>query len=117
MVAKNDNTQRKFAHIQQLNLRGLLHFVIPSLLGLLLFVIPVPWNGEVTVPIAFLTNAITQGLAPWLPGAVTIIIVLAWLGTAYTRWLRPAKLLHLPLWNALFNPDLIRFSQTMRSDQ
>ncbi|PZM64664.1 YjiH family protein [Paenibacillus dendritiformis] len=103
MVAKNDNTQRKFAHTQPLNLRGLLHFVIPSLLGLLLFVIPVPWNGEVTVPIAFLTNAITQGLAPWLPGAVTIIIVLAWLGTAYTRWLRPAKLLHLPLWNALFN--------------
>ncbi|BFH10744.1 hypothetical protein J6TS7_43340 [Paenibacillus dendritiformis] len=103
MVAKNDKTQRKLAHTQQLNLRGVLHFALPSLLGLLLFVIPVPRNGEVTVPIAFLTNAITQGLEPWLPSAVTILIVLAWLGTAYTRWLKPVKLLHMPLWNALFN--------------
>lgn len=102
MTVKNDNMQQNSPYTQRLPLKGLLHFAIPSILGLLLFVIPVPWDGEVTVPIAFLAKVIGQWLAPWLPLAATIIIVLAWLGTAYTRWLKPEKLLHQPLWKALF---------------
>ena len=102
MTAKNDNNQQDPLHSQQLNMGGLLHFAIPSLLGLFLFVIPIPWNGEVTVPIAFLAKLIGQWLAPWLPLAATVIIVLAWLGTAYTYLRKPANLLQLPLWKALF---------------
>ncbi|MGG0811164.1 YjiH family protein [Paenibacillus alvei] len=102
MTVKNDNMQQNSLSTQRLSWTGMLHFAIPSLLGLLLFVIPVSWNGEVTVPIAFLAKVIGQWLAPWLPLAATIIIVLAWIGTAYTRWLKPEKLLHQPLWNALF---------------
>lgn len=102
MIAKNDKTRQTPTYTQPLNMKGLLDFAIPSLLGLLLFVIPVPWNGEVTVPIAFLAKVIGQWLAPWLPLSATIIIVLAWLGTAYTRWLKPDKLLHMSLWKVLF---------------
>ncbi|MFD0958417.1 YjiH family protein [Paenibacillus chungangensis] len=87
--------------------KNLLRFIIPSLLGLLLFVIPIPWKGEVTVPIAFLAKAIGGWLAPWLPLAAVFVTIIAWLGAAYTRWLKPARLLRLPLWKALF--DISRF--------
>ncbi|MBN3524050.1 YjiH family protein [Paenibacillus apiarius] len=82
---------------------GILRFVIPSLLGLLLFVVPLQWNGEVTVPIAFLAKALQHALAPWLPLTATILIALAWIGTAYTRWFAPKRLLALPLWKSMFH--------------
>lgn len=77
--------------------------MVPSTLGLLLFVIPIAWNGKITVPIAFLAEVTKELLNPWLPLVAMIIIMLAWLGAAYTRWLKPSKLLHIPLWNDLFS--------------
>ncbi|UHA75555.1 YjiH family protein [Paenibacillus sp. 481] len=94
----------------RLSLSGLLRFGLPSLIGLMLFVIPIPLNGQVTVPIAFLAKMIQNGLTDWWPIAAAIIIVLAWIGTAITRWVKPSALLKLPLWRTLFDISLFWFA-------
>lgn len=87
----------------------LLHFVIPSLCGLLLFMIPLPWSGQATVFIAYLAKQVEQWLAPGLQLTAVMIIIGAWIGSAYTRWLRPSRLLHIPIWRTLFQVSSLWF--------
>ena len=55
---------------------SILLFLVPSLIGILLFMIPIVYQGEVTIPIAILSKALQSLLGDTIPYIMTIIIVL-----------------------------------------
>ena len=52
---------------KQITLKDRLLFIIPSLIGILLFMIPVPSQDGVTIPIAILSNALQDLLGDHIP--------------------------------------------------
>ncbi|WP_294349422.1 YjiH family protein [uncultured Clostridium sp.] len=53
---------------------SLIKFLIPSIIGILLFMTPIKINGEFTIPIAFLANYLVNFLGDLLPLIATILI-------------------------------------------
>ena len=83
-MQSNVATKRPF------NMATLLTFLIPSLIGLLLFVTPVSFRGEVTIPIALLAGALKDALGSALPGIVTAIVLATAGMTVLTKMVKPA---------------------------
>ena len=44
------------------NIKNNLKFILPSLLGIILFMIPIKYNDQITIPIAIFSNALVNFL-------------------------------------------------------
>lgn len=75
----NAKTKRPF------QLSTFLTFLLPSLAGLLLFVVPVSYKGQLTIPIALLAGALRTYLVDWIPTIVTGVIILTTLITILAK--------------------------------
>ena len=42
------------------NFKNNIKFILPSLLGVLLFMIPINYNGNITIPVAILSSKLTD---------------------------------------------------------
>lgn len=84
-------------------LRNVLMFLVPSLLGVGLFMTPIPFDGSFTIMIALLANSLQQLLASVLPLLVTILVALSALVSLWATVFKPAAIRKRPLLNALFN--------------
>ncbi|WP_232698822.1 YjiH family protein [Brevibacillus daliensis] len=84
----------------------LLPFVIPSLIGILLFITPVSYQGQITIPIAMLSKWAQGLLQEYLPLLVTILITITGMGSLIVKVLRPALLTRNLFWASLFNVSL-----------
>ena len=84
------------------NKNSTLTFIIPSLIGVLLFMIPLSFNGEVTIPIAILAGTFRDLLGESIPYITTAIIVLAATGSVLAKFI-PIK---SPFFQALFNVNI-----------
>ncbi|MFD2213281.1 YjiH family protein [Metabacillus endolithicus] len=84
-----------------------LQFIIPSLLGILLFVIPISINGEISVTVALLANFIQTLLGETLPYIATFIIFFTAVVSLYTKVFQPKKMINQPFLNKLFNVSWI----------
>ncbi|WP_439888108.1 YjiH family protein [Pseudomonas sp. MBLB4123] len=85
------------------NLRQLLIFLIPSLLGVLLFLTPIVYEGKVTIGLGVMADTLKAALAAWLPAIATgLLLFSAALGLLASlfkpRWLTERRAL-----NELFN--------------
>ncbi|AZB44685.1 YjiH family protein [Bacillus sp. FJAT-42376] len=78
-------------------------FLIPSLLGIFLFIIPIKYGGDVTIPIAIFSNVLQEALGGWLPGIMTGIITVTAAGTILYKTAKPAFMENSPFLTALFN--------------
>jgi len=56
-------------------------FLIPSILGILLFMIPIKLTGDWKVPIAILADFLSGYIAPFMPTIATVILIIAALGS------------------------------------
>lgn len=93
------------------SLRQLLIFLIPSLLGVLLFLTPIVYEEKVTIGLGVMADALKAGLSDWLPAIATALLLLsAALGLFGSllkpRWLTQRRALNdlfvlPPLWLAL----------------
>lgn len=93
------------------NLRQLLIFLIPSLLGVMLFLTPIVYDGKVTIGLGVMADALKTALAAWLPAIATgLLLFSATVGLLASllkpRWLTQRKALNElfnlhPLWLAL----------------
>lgn len=66
----------------------LLKFIIPSLLGILLFMIPIKINGDFTIPIAFLSNLLVSSFDYILPLIALILICISALGSIFIKLIK-----------------------------
>ena len=64
-------------------------FLIPSAMGIFLFMTPISYNDEITIPIAILAGWVQEALAGSLPQIMTVIIVLTLIGTLLAKTIRP----------------------------
>jgi nucleoside recognition membrane protein YjiH len=85
----------------------LLSFIIPSLIGVFFFMIPISYNGDITIPIAVLSGFVQNLLGDLLPGIMTVIIVLTLAGTLLAKLIRPEIIKRNHFLKALFDVPLI----------
>jgi nucleoside recognition membrane protein YjiH len=79
-----------------------LQFIIPSLIGIFLFVIPLSINGEFTIPVAVLANFVEGLLAVYLPFIATIIMTATALLSLQAKLVKPAYIVNSPFLDKLF---------------
>ena len=79
---------------QNYNIKTMLTFIVPSFIGLLLFMTPVSYDGDLTIPIAVLAKGLNSWLAELLPMLVTVIVVLSALATILTKVFKPAAVMN-----------------------
>ncbi len=84
-------------------------FLLPSLLGIFLFMTPVSYEGSLTIPIAILSGWIQEVLDGYIPQIMTSIIVLTLIGTLAAKMIRPAILERSPFLKALFDVTPVWF--------
>lgn len=70
------------------NLQTLLTFLVPSLIGLLLFMTPITYQGNITIPIAIVAKALQSLLGDSLTLIVTCIIVSTALMTILHKFIK-----------------------------
>ena len=54
-----------------------LKFIIPSIIGIILFMIPISIGGEMTIPVAMLAKWLQELLADVLPALATVLILVS----------------------------------------
>lgn len=89
--------------------KNVLTFIIPSLLGIFLFMVPISYNDNITIPIAILSGWVQELLAGYLPQIMTVIIILTLLGTVLAKTVRPEVMNRNPFLKTLFDVPIIWF--------
>ncbi len=85
-------------------------FIVPSLIGITLFMFPITHNGEITIPIAILSKYIQNSIAPIAHYLVISIVLVSALTSLASRVFRPTFVLQSPYLKALFHPSTLWFS-------
>ncbi|MRX71167.1 YjiH family protein [Bacillus lacus] len=88
---------------ERLEVKNFTKFLLPSLLGILLFMIPISYQGEITIPIAILSGILQDLLQRYLPGIMTLLITLSAAGTLLAKISKPAFLQQSPFLTTLFD--------------
>ena len=88
---------------QKYNIKTILTFIIPSLLGLLLFMTPISYNGAITIPIAIAAKVIQSQFAEILPLIVTCIVVFMAIMSVLSKVIKPKFVEESPFLNSLLN--------------
>ncbi|MBN1043801.1 YjiH family protein [Clostridium botulinum] len=82
-----------------LNISSLLKFIVPSLVGILLFMTPIMINGQFTIPVAFLSNLVVDTLESVLPLIALILISISAIGSILIKIFKTEN----KVLNSLFN--------------
>ncbi|WP_278475614.1 YjiH family protein [Turicibacter sanguinis] len=91
------------------NLGGVLKFVIPSLLGVFLFMTPISIGGEITIPVAVLSKWVQSTLADVLPMVLLLLVMITAVGTLVTKIFSPKFIIKNDFLNTLFNVTPVWF--------
>ncbi|CAM3138177.1 YjiH family protein [Filibacter tadaridae] len=67
--------------MKKFSLSTWLLFIVPSVLGIVLFMIPLKFNGGWKVPIAKLADILSVAIGPVMPWVATIILIIAAVGS------------------------------------
>ncbi|WP_324825213.1 YjiH family protein [Sinanaerobacter sp. ZZT-01] len=84
-----------------------LKFIIPSVLGIILFMIPIQFEGNFTIPIALVAKVMSRVLGAFLPGLCTFIVCISALGSLIAYFFKPKFILESKSLNGFFNVQLI----------
>ncbi|KVX01050.1 hypothetical protein AWJ07_06235 [Shewanella frigidimarina] len=71
------------------NIKTILTFIIPSLIGLLLFMTPINVEGSITIPIAIISKALQSQMGSSIQLIMTGIVVLMALASLLTKLINP----------------------------
>jgi len=85
------------------NLRQLLIFLIPSLLGVLLFLTPIVYDAKVTIGLGVMADALKAALSAWLPAIATGLLLVSATLAVLASLLKPRWITARPALNELFN--------------
>ena len=75
------------------NIKNNLKFILPSLLGIILFMIPIKYNDQITIPIAIFSNALVNFLGTSLIYIITFILVISAVMSTITSIFKPKFIL------------------------
>ncbi|MEW6997856.1 YjiH family protein [Colwelliaceae bacterium BS250] len=84
------------------NTRNILMFLIPSLIGIGLFMLPLQYDGITSIPVAILAKMFQQGLSDIIIELVCIVITISALLSIFFSTLQPRSVHHSSLVGSLF---------------
>lgn len=84
-------------------LRQLLTFLIPSLLGVLLFLTPIVVDDKVTIGLGVMADALKSGLSAWLPAIATGLLIFSAALGLFASVLKPKWITERHALNEMFN--------------
>ena len=84
-------------------LQELCRFLIPSVLGTVIFLLPIQWQGNMTILIGIITDLMQKLLAPVITTVVAAAIVLSAVCSTVRRFLKPAWIVESERWDSLFS--------------
>ena len=87
----------------KITLKDNLKFIIPSIVGILLFIIPIKHEGDVTIPIAILSGMLVDFLGEYLVYIITGTLVISAILSLVTTLFKPKFITNNKLLNSLFN--------------
>ena len=82
-----------------------LKFVIPSLIGIFLFMIPISQDGSITILVAILSKWLQNLLSPFIVTILFTIVTLSAILTLVTKLFKPKYIIKNDFLNNLFNPS------------
>lgn len=88
-------------------LPSVLKFLIPSFLGILLFMIPIPSADSITIPIAVLSSEVQYFLGNYMNTILWIILTISAFLTFIGTVVKPKWIINNSFLNALFNVSFI----------
>ena len=80
-----------------------LAFIIPSLIGILLFMIPIKFNGEITIPVALMSKFLANLLGDYLTAIITLTVCISAILSIIARIFKPKFIIKNEFLNTLFN--------------
>lgn len=83
-----------------------LKFIIPSIIGILLFMFPVMYDDELTIPIAILAGLLGDLLGNSIPYIMTGVIAVTAIATVITKLMKPAFTKEPGFFNTLLNVSI-----------
>jgi len=85
------------------SIKTILTFLIPSLIGLLLFMTPVSYQGSMTIPIAIISQGLQGLLSNVLTAIVTGVVIFTAFASLLVKVFKPKMIMGNPFLNSLFN--------------
>ncbi|MBU3804151.1 MAG: YjiH family protein, partial [Candidatus Cellulosilyticum pullistercoris] len=86
---------------------SVIKFILPSLLGIFLFMLPIHYEGSITIPIAILSSTLQELLADQMLCILFITVTISTFGALCTKLFKPRFVLNNKFLLALFNPSWI----------
>ncbi|MEZ9070563.1 YjiH family protein [Vibrio splendidus] len=80
-------------------------FLIPSLIGLFLFMAPISYQGDLTIPVAILAKSIQAVFGESLVAIITAIVAFMSVASVLSTIFKPAFITSSSFLNGLFNPS------------
>lgn len=94
---------KPFDENKKSNLKDNLKFIIPSLIGVILFMIPIKYKNEVTIPIAIFAKSLVNILDGYLIYILTSTLAVSGLVSLITTIVKPKFIINNKFLNSLFN--------------
>ncbi|KAB0482102.1 YjiH family protein [Vibrio chagasii] len=80
-------------------------FLIPSLIGLFLFMAPISYQGDLTIPVAILAKSIQAVFGEYLVSIITAIVAFMSVASVISTIFKPTFITSNSFLNGLFNPS------------
>lgn len=81
-------------------------FIVPSVLGILLFMIPIPMEDGTTVFVAFVANWLGDVFASTIPMIAAVLMGITFIGTCVAKWGKPDFIMNSPFLKNLFDVSI-----------
>ncbi|MEI5906954.1 YjiH family protein [Bacillus spongiae] len=93
----------KLEEKEQILQKGFWGFFIPSFLGVLLFLVPFSFQGEITIGVGVFATYVHSVFLSYLPSFMTGIMFLSIVFSLLTKGFQPKWIIQHPFFNSLFN--------------
>ncbi|WP_130808167.1 YjiH family protein [Senegalia massiliensis] len=91
---------------QKYSLSSYLQFIIPSIIGILVLMVPFNYQGETTIVVALLASKLTSAAQNILPGIVLIFITITGIATVSYKLFKPSIIENNEFLKGIFNVSI-----------
>lgn len=99
--------------IKKHSLKQLLTFIVPSLVGVFLFMTPISYQDAVTIPVALLAKALQAFIGDAITGLLTVVVLVMAVVSLAVKLLRPKFIRKDGFLNNLLNVNLFWLSMRL----
>ena len=85
------------------SLSNILTFLIPSLVGVVLFITPINFDGEMTIPVAFMAQSLKAAIGENITAIITAVVVITGIMTLIAKLFEPKFIENRPFLSSLLN--------------